>query len=204
VTGRDVRVVYTKYDGSLHWHHPMRYLGADEHGTWLGAPARTAMQRGSEPPVVLEWPWVQLVPDGQWWTAAFNAEPAWTEIYCDITTEPRWLHPGEVTMVDLDLDVLRMRRDGQVQLVDEDEFAEHQVRYGYPAEVIRQAEDSAAWLLATVRARTEPFGTGYRHWLDMTSEDVGDTAISAAPADDEPATDSEQSLGDQVPSAGAD
>jgi uncharacterized protein len=188
--GRDVRVVYTKYDGSLHWHHPMQYLGVDEHGTWLAAPAGTAIQRGSEPPVVLEWPWIQLIPDGRWWTAAFNAEPAWTEIYCDITTEPRWLHPGEVTMVDLDLDVLRMRRDGQVHLVDEDEFAEHQVRYGYPGDVIRQAEESAAWLLATIRARTEPFGTGYHRWLDMISDDVEDIAVSAAPVD-EPSTDSE-------------
>ena len=34
-------------------------------------------------------------------------------------------------MVDLDLDVIRMR-DGGI-LDDEDEFAEHQVRYGYPA-----------------------------------------------------------------------
>jgi uncharacterized protein len=118
--------------------------------------------------------------------AAFNAEPAWTEIYRDITTEPRWLHPGDVTMVDLDLDVLRMRRDGQVQLVDEDEFAEHQARYGYPADVIRQAEESAAWLLMTIRARTEPFGTGYRRWLDMISDEVDDAAVSAAPVDDEP------------------
>jgi uncharacterized protein len=127
VTGRDVRVVYTKYDGSLHWHFTMRHLGSDEYGVWLGAPAGTPTQRGSEPPIVLGDAWVQLIPHVQWWTAAFNAAPADTEIYCDITTEPRWL-PGEVTMVDLDLDVLRMRSDQHVLLVDEDEFAEHQVR----------------------------------------------------------------------------
>ncbi len=187
MASRDVRVVYTKYDGSLHWHHPMRYLGVDEHGTWLGAPARTAIQRGSEPPVVVEWPFVQLIPDGQWWTAAFNGESAATEIYCDIGSPPRWLHPGEVTMVDLDLDVLRIRRDGQVRLVDEDEFAEHQVRYGYPADVIRQAEHAAAWLLAAVQARAEPFDTGYRGWLDMVSADAGAIVGSAAAVSEEPA-----------------
>jgi protein associated with RNAse G/E len=164
-----VQVVYTKYDGSLHWHHPVQHLGEDEHGTWLGAPAGTPIQRGSEPPVVLEQAWVQLIPDGQWWTAAFNAEPATTEIYCDITTEPRWLSPDEVTMVDLDLDVLRKRGDGQVLLVDEDEFADHQVRYGYPADVIRRAEEAAAWLLDATRARVEPFGIGYHRWLAMIS-----------------------------------
>jgi uncharacterized protein len=190
VTGRDVRVVYTKYDGSLHWQHPMRYLGSDEDGVWLGAPAGTAVQRGNEPPIVLEQPWVQLIPDGEWWTAAFNDEPTATEIYCDITTEPRWLHPGEVTMVDLDLDVVRRRHGGQVLLLDEDEFADHQVRYGYPAEVIRQAEQAATWLLAAIRTRTEPFGTGYRRWLDRVSDDVDDTGVSAAPVDEEPAANS--------------
>jgi uncharacterized protein len=179
VTDRDVRVVFTKYDGSLHWHHTARYLGEDEHGTWLGAPAGTPIQRGGERPIVLEQPWVQLVPAGQWWTAAFNGEPAATELYCDITTEPRWLHPGEVTMVDLDLDVLRMRADGRVLLLDEDEFAEHQVRYGYPAEVIRRAEQSAAWLLAVVKSGAEPFGTGYRGWLERLSEDIGSVAHEA-------------------------
>lgn len=186
MTGRDVRVVYTKYDGSLHWHHTAQYLGEDELGTWLGAPTGTPMQRGSERPVIFEHPWVQLIPAGQWWTAAFNAEPAATELYCDITTEPRWLNPGEVTMVDLDLDVLRMRADGRVLLLDEDEFADHQVQYGYPAEVIRRAKQSAAWLLATVRAGAEPFGTGYRRWLERLSADPGG-AVPVAAVDEEPA-----------------
>ncbi|MGH3302101.1 MAG: DUF402 domain-containing protein [Streptosporangiaceae bacterium] len=198
MTGRDVRVVYTKYDGSLHWHHTIRHLGEDEHGTWLGAPAGTPIQRGSEPPVVLKEPWVQLIPAGQWWTAVFNAEPAATEIYCDITTAPRWLHRGEVTMADLDLDVLRMRGYGQVLLVDEDEFADHQVRYDYPAEVIRQAEQAAAWLLAAIRARAEPFGGGYRRWLDRISADIGTTAASVRA---KPAADSERPLDGPVATA---
>jgi uncharacterized protein len=204
VAGRDVRVVYTKYDGSLHWHHQMRYLGSDQHGMWVGAPPGTAIQRGDEPPVVLEWPWIQFIPDGQWWTAAVNAEPAKTEIYCDITTEPRWLHPGEVTMVDLDLDVVRMRADGRVLLLDEDEFADHQVRYGYPTEVISQAEQAAAWLLDAVRARVEPFGTGYLRWLDMISADVCDAAASAEPVGGEPADRSGQPLDGPVATASAD
>lgn len=203
MAGRDVRVVYTKYDGSLHWHHPVQFLGKDEHGVWVGARAGVPIQRGNEPPVLLGWPYVQLIPDRKWWTAAFNGEPARTEIYCDITTEPRWLHSGEVTMVDLDLDVLRMR-DGRVLLLDEDEFAEHQVRFGYPADVIRRAERTADELLEAVRARAEPFGTGYLRWLEMISADVGAAAVSAAsvgaePADggDEPAVGEEPALGEE-------
>lgn len=183
MAGNEVRVMYTKYDGSLHWHYRMQRLGTDQHGVWLGAAAGTPIQRGGERPVVLEQPWIQLIPEDRWWTAAFNAEPAATELYCDITTRPEWLHPGEVTMVDLDLDVLRMRADGQVRLVDEDEFAEHRVRYGYTAEVIEQAERAAGWLIAAIRAGAEPFRTGYRAWLDRL---ITDSAAARA-ADEEPA-----------------
>jgi protein associated with RNAse G/E len=161
--------VYTKYDGSLHWHQTMHYLGEDEHGSWLGAPAGRSAQRGSEPPIVIEQRNVLLIPAGKWWTAVFNDEPAKTDIYCDISTPPQWPHDGEVTMVDLDLDVLRLRADEQVVLVDEDEFAEHQVRYGYPAEVIRAAERAAAWLQEAISGGVEPFGAAFRPWLDQVS-----------------------------------
>jgi uncharacterized protein len=167
VTGRDVRVVYTKYDGSLHWHRIMRRLGADGYGIWLGAPAGSTMQRGNEPPIIMEAPFVQLIPDGVWWTATFRGDASRTEIYCDISTPSRWPNPAEVTMVDLDLDVLRLRTDQSVIVVDEDEFAEHQVRYGYPADVISAAERAAAWLLDEISAKAEPFGATYRGWLEM-------------------------------------
>lgn len=169
MTGRDVRVVYTKYDGSLHWHHMARYLGEDEHGIWIGAPAGSTTRRGREPMIVVEQAMVGLFPHGRWWTAFFNARPARTEIYCDITTPPRWPDENEVTMVDLDLDVVRLRADQQVLLLDEDEFAEHQVRYRYPAEVIDAAEQAAAWLQQEINNGAEPFATAYRGWLDQVS-----------------------------------
>jgi len=166
VADRDVRVVYTKYDGSLHWHRIMQHLGEDEHGIWLGARPGSTMQRGDESPIVMEAAFVQLIPDGAWWTATFRGEPSNAEIYCDICTPPRWPDPAEVTMVDLDLDVLRLRSDQRVLLDDEDEFAEHQIRYRYPADVISNAEAAAAWLLDAVSAKAEPFGAAYRRWLD--------------------------------------
>jgi protein associated with RNAse G/E len=162
--GDEVRVVYRKFDGSLHWHLTMRRLGTDEHGVWLGLPPNGRMQKGDDPPLVVQNAHVLLVPDGSWWTASFNAQPSWTEIYCDITTPPVWLAPDEVTAVDLDLDVVRRWETGVSELVDEDEFAEHQVRYGYPPDVIDQARRSAEWLRAAVVA-AEPFQTAYHRWL---------------------------------------
>jgi uncharacterized protein len=169
VTGRDVRVVYTKYDGSLHWHQTSRYLGQDEHGIWLGNTPGSTTQRGFEPPIVIEQAVALLIPRDQWWTAVFNGGEVRTAIYCDIATPARWNGQDEVTMADLDLDVVRMRADHQVLLLDEDEFAEHQVRYCYPAEVVSQAEQAAAWLQAAIRAAQEPFGTAFLPWLEQVS-----------------------------------
>jgi protein associated with RNAse G/E len=53
-----------------------------------------------------------------------------------------------------------------VVLVDEDEFAAHQVRYSYPAEVIRQAEQAAAWLQHAISDRAEPFAVASLAWLE--------------------------------------
>ncbi len=169
MTGRQVRVVYTKYDGSLHWHQTMQYLGEDEHGVWLGAELGSSARRGNEPPVTFEYPLAQLIPRGHWWTAVFNGAPARTEVYCDISTPADWLSDDEVTMVDLDLDVLRLRDDGRVLIVDEDEFAAHQVRFGYPAEVIGEAEQAAASLHEAISAGAEPFASDYRAWLERVS-----------------------------------
>jgi len=157
--------VYRKYDGSLHWHQTMRRLGADDHGVWLGADAGSIARKGDGPAVVLEHSQVMLIPDDAWWIAAFHAPPAQMEIYCDVTTPARWPDPGLVTMVDLDLDVCRMRADRRVRLLDEDEFAEHQTRYGYPADVIGRANDTSAWLFRALGDGVEPFASGYRRWL---------------------------------------
>ncbi len=161
-----MRVVYTKYDGSLHWNHDALRLGEDEHGVWAGCPTGTTARRGHEPPVTFQFAFVMLFPRDAWWTACFNAEPNKTEVYCDVASVPRWPDERTVTMVDLDLDVIRRRRGRRrVILDDEDEFAEHQVRYGYPPEVVAAARRSADWLLAAVAGRTEPFAGGYRDWL---------------------------------------
>ncbi|MFE6970777.1 DUF402 domain-containing protein [Isoptericola sp. NPDC057653] len=173
----EVRVVWRKFDGGLHWRHPMTRLGEDEFGVWLGAPAGTVYRRG-EPGretavVAVEDDRVLLIPRDDWWTAEFQADPARLDAYCDVATPASWPHPGEVTMVDLDLDVCRVRDDMSVYVDDEDEFADHQVRYGYPADVVERAEAASAWLTVALRDGVEPFGSRYRTWLDRLAEVAG-------------------------------
>lgn len=163
--------MYRKYDGSLHWHFAGRRLGADEYGVWVGLRSGTIARRGSEPQVTWNDAAVLCLPYDAWWTAAFNAPPHAnsvyshrTALYCDISTVPTW-NGAEVTMIDLDLDVIR-RRDGTVEVDDEDEFAEHQVHYGYSDDVIKQAQSTCDRLVAAVRGGEEPFASAFQPWLD--------------------------------------
>lgn len=166
MTGTPVRVVFTKYDGSLHWHQTMWRLGEDRHGIWLGAPRGTTARKGHDgPEVLIDHVITMLFPRESWWTAVFNGPPASLEIYCDITGPHRWIGDGEVTMVDLDLDVARVRADGRVALLDEDEFAEHQHRYAYPPDVVEAASAAARWLHQEISAGHEPFASEFRTWL---------------------------------------
>jgi hypothetical protein len=164
--GRRVRVVFTKYDGRLHRHAWLRWLGEDEHGVWLASPAGTVWRRGSEPGVTMPRS-VALIPRERWWVAMFNAPPAKYELYVDVSTVPVW-SGDEVTMVDLDLDVVRSRGDGAVRLLDEDEFVEHRVQLGYPESIVRNVTQTAQQLLADVAA-AEPFAAAYRPWLAQVS-----------------------------------
>ncbi|WP_328808905.1 DUF402 domain-containing protein [Nonomuraea montanisoli] len=167
----EIMVVYRKYGGALHWHHRGTLLGEDEHGVWVAAPPGTVARKGDGPPVTWETAIVMLFPRDAWWTASFHARPHRTDVYVDVTTVPEWrdgdvAELAEVTMVDLDLDVIRMR-DGRLFLDDEDEFAEHQVLLGYPAEVVARAEETAAMLMTAVGSRQGPFGGAHEPWLAL-------------------------------------
>ncbi|MEU4236606.1 DUF402 domain-containing protein [Actinoplanes sp. NPDC026619] len=155
---------YTKWGGKRHWRFVAEPLGSDEHGWWYGCPAGTSMRRGLEEPVIVDYDFIVLVPVAGWWIASWNGEGHRNvAVYVDVTTEPVRVD-GLVEAVDLDLDVIRLR-DGGVELLDEDEFEEHQVLYGYPAEVITQARASADELLEMIAQRHEPFGEAGDAWL---------------------------------------
>lgn len=160
-----IDVSFTKYDGRPHRHTTSRLLGTDEHGTWLGSPTGTVVHfisAGARVPGRVAQ--VRLIPPGGWWTAIFLAGEPEPRLYCDITTPAQWPSPQAVTFIDLDLDVEQFR-NGEVTLLDEDEFAENQVLLGYPGEVIAEARAAAEHLMAAVTEAREPFGSTYQSWL---------------------------------------
>lgn len=167
--GTPVLIRSLKYDGSPHrWSRAVR-LGQDEHGVWLGRPARDPVHT----PTGLFVPprrSVRLIPHSGNWTAMFNDPDDPFTIYADVCTPPEW-DGEEVRYVDLDLDVVRLA-DGTVRLEDQQEFDAHRHRYGYPADLVRSATAAAAWLQEAMAVHQErpalgPFGPGYRHWLDQ-------------------------------------
>lgn len=154
----------TKWGDRPHWEYDALYLGSDGHGEWVGCPVGTRYHRPGMD-FLAEFAGVVLVPaDGAAHLAAFNDERARAAVYVDMTTPARW-HGSTLRSVDLDLDVVRLQ-DGTVYLDDEDEFAEHQVAFGYPADVVAMAEESAAQVLAAVQRGEAPYDGAAGPWLD--------------------------------------
>jgi len=169
--GTPVAGRFTKWGGGRHWEWDGRYLGSDEHGHWWYAPVGTWCARpGVE--FVEASGWVSLVPHEGAYAVGFYPAHREISIYVDMTTEPVWQRRDtgdggpewEVTMVDLDLDVV-LTRDGHLYVDDEDEFAEHRVQLGYPAEVVALAERWRDLVLAAVAGGDEPFATVGHAWL---------------------------------------
>lgn len=160
-------MVFGKWGGRPHWEFDAVRLGEDRHGTWLGVPTGTLMTRpGAE--FRNGAPQVVLAPDAAY-VASFYAPgghgPNPCEVYVDISTVP--VHePGRVSMVDLDLDVIR-GWTGRVWVDDEDEFAEHRVRFGYPDEVVAMASESCTQVHRAVADGSAPFdGATAQRWFE--------------------------------------
>lgn len=174
--GAPVDIVMTKWGGRPHWVFPTTYLGCDEHGDWLGIPAGTHFSRpGAEYTSPVDQ--VTLVPAAgedvdRAWLASFHAGPGAgfadvtgpVDVYVDIATPPEW-SGSTVASVDLDLDVVR-GVSGRVWIDDEDEFAEHRVRFGYPDDVVGLALRSCDQVQAAVSSRAAPYdGATARRWF---------------------------------------
>jgi len=149
----------TKFDGAPHWIQP--FTVASDDGTLLVAEyrARTPIftSRGE-----FRSPYNSRVYF--WRDRWYNVFRLWRpgcEVslwYCNVTTPPV-LTGCELTYVDLDLDVA-VRPDGCIDLLDRDEFEEHQRCYGYPADVITRAEAAAQEVTELAGAGGFPFALG--------------------------------------------
>lgn len=168
----DVVIVdFRKYPDTQHWRFAMYRLGEDEHGTWLWAPEGSRAQRGNEPAVSTRSRNIKLITDGAWWSAIWSStvtQHRSEELYVDIATPAEWIG-DTVRMIDLDLDIGRWN-DGTVEVLDEDEFAEHTASLGYPDHLVDRARATTAKTYLDVVNRVEPFGEVGGDWMRQAGE----------------------------------
>lgn len=173
--GTPMIMQWRKWDGSPHWRHECLHLGADQWGDWVGQPVGWPSARPGAS-LLTESPNVTLVPrDVTDYALTVNRDhPRGLRIYIDIGWDVRWTDapiagdmPVLATGIDMDLDVVRRTDERGLYIDDRDEWAEHIIRYGYPADVIAQLERRALELEQQVGARDAPFDDATADaWLD--------------------------------------
>jgi hypothetical protein len=163
-----VQIERHKWPDIPHYEYDATHLGDDEHGAWFCAPAGNEIRRGGEVLFTTAHPSLYLVPVDRPWMVWFGDDPSYDfDVYVDVGTTPVRT-PGRVTMVDLDLDVIR-RKTGEVVVLDEDELELHSVQYAYPPALVTHARDVAAEVVALMEAGAEPFGTAAHRWKRAAS-----------------------------------
>jgi protein associated with RNAse G/E len=148
-----------KYDGAEHWVQPFQVLSDD--GTLIvteyraRTPIYTSRGEFRSPYDSRVYFWRD-----RWYNVFRLARPgcATSLWYCNVTTPPSF-DGQEISYVDLDLDVA-VRPNGCIELLDADEFAEHQRKYGYPRDVIARAEEAANQVARLAQCNAFPFNRG--------------------------------------------
>ena len=154
----------TKYDGSLHYSYPTQVV--HETSTVLtvyvgpGTPIKSYRGAMYATHHSLQYYWADR---------RYNLHISWYGDwrprlhYINIATPATW-NEGTIHFVDMDLDVIWRAQTGEVLLDDEDEFALHQVRFGYPPALITACQRSSAVVMELIAQRVYPFDESLYAW----------------------------------------
>jgi protein associated with RNAse G/E len=161
---KKILVHSTKYDGSLHYRYDTMLVREDAALLVVYMAPGTAIQsyRGS---MIADNHNLQLY----WADRPYNLHVSWyadwrpRNHYINVATPAVW-SDGQLHFVDLDLDVIWRSSTGEVILDDEDEFDLHQVRYGYPRELIEQSWRSSTEVRELIAQRSYPFDGSLHSW----------------------------------------
>lgn len=161
---KPILVHSTKYDGSLHYHYLTSLVREERNLLVLYMAPGTPIEsyRGAQ---VASHHSLQLY----WSDYYYNLHVSWyadwrpRNHYVNIATPATW-RDGALRFVDLDLDVIWRSSTGEVILDDEDEFALHQVRFGYPADLVTQAWHSGEHVRDLIARRSYPFDGSLHAW----------------------------------------
>lgn len=93
----------------------------------------------------------------RWYNVFRFHEPdgAFRNFYCNVNMPPEFKE-GVLDYVDLDIDVL-VRADFSYQVLDMEEFKANAVKFGYPAEVVLNAERALQEIIESIEKLEFPF-----------------------------------------------
>lgn len=154
----------TKYDSSMHYRYPMRQVQATAEMLMLYTAPGTIVDsyRGQ---MVATRHSLSLYWTDRYYNVSVNWHSDWRPYshYVNIATPATW-GENDLHFIDLDLDVIWFAESDEVILDDEDEFEEHQVRFGYPQDLIELSRRSSVEVLDLIAKRIYPFDGSLYGW----------------------------------------
>jgi protein associated with RNAse G/E len=156
----NIEVRAHKHDGTSHLRYAARQLepGAGAHRTYSPPGTELFSKKGIE--LAAEDLYGHFWPD-RWFNVlrytANEAHPAgW---YCNVAS-PATFDDASISYVDYELDIrVLVGSDGALEwhLLDEDEFEEARLLYGYDDELVQHCREAVEQLIAMIEAREFPF-----------------------------------------------
>lgn len=110
---------------------------------------------------------VDFFPLNNWFTATKSIKAnSLPHYYCNICMPPV-LKGNYLSYIDLDLDYINY--DGTWTIVDQDEFAENQIKYNYPTDIINRAKNELNKLIELVKNNKKPFDKTFDNYFSSLS-----------------------------------
>lgn len=95
-----------------------------------------------------------FLPD-QWYNVVALLKPSGVQFYCNVASPPEDRN-GVLTYIDYDIDIV-LQPNGQMDILDLDEYNEHKIKYRYEHTVQRSIEHGFVSLKQHIQARRPPF-----------------------------------------------
>jgi uncharacterized protein len=153
-----IDIAALKYDQQVHLQFTAEIVDDDGDQVRIRYPLGTRIQHHTRGLLFREetntevWLW-----RSRWYNVFVNLYPDGSakSFYCNVA-QPVVLDSVRLYWIDLDLDV-KVRPDGSYDILDEDEFEVHRLKYGYPADVQIKARQAVTEILDLARSRQGPF-----------------------------------------------
>lgn len=146
-----------KYDGSEHRRWDAELTSIEESMIEVTGAFDTEIDHAVLGKISLGTVSVEYYWTDRWYSIFRFTEPTGDlrNYYCNINTPPS-LVGNELSFVDLDIDIL-VEPDLTYAILDEDEFAENSLLFGYPDEIKLQVRSAMAELIQLIETQQFPF-----------------------------------------------